>query len=165
MNWTVLNVGKHAGITLPRLIFLNPDYFYWALYESDIFDHIPNYELDYVTARAMSIKVPVINGIHQLVRYDFRWVRKRLRNGRFTETKRFDGLSFFNSPFPNGGYPRGMFLQDVIDLSFPYWVNHYNKMGYNKMIKDIKCIYYGSRSYYMTRRRCEEFFENGNNFV
>ena len=58
-----------------------------------------------------------------------------------------------------------MLALDVIDMLFPRSLKAYDKLGYKNMIKGIKALYFGNTSYKMTRRKCEEFFENDNNFA
>ena len=34
--WSTLEIGKHAGRSLPQILFSDPDYFFWAV-EKKIF--------------------------------------------------------------------------------------------------------------------------------
>jgi hypothetical protein len=39
MAWSTLNFGKHAGKTLPQIVFADPDWFFWAI-ETNVFKAI-----------------------------------------------------------------------------------------------------------------------------
>ncbi len=34
MPWSVVDFGKHQGKTLPQIVFIDPDWFFWAIEES-----------------------------------------------------------------------------------------------------------------------------------
>jgi hypothetical protein len=31
MSWTVVKFGKHAGKTIPQILFTDPDWFFWFM--------------------------------------------------------------------------------------------------------------------------------------
>ena len=40
MAWTELNFGKHAGKSLPQILFADPDWFFWAV-DNNVFANRP----------------------------------------------------------------------------------------------------------------------------
>ena len=58
-----------------------------------------------------------------------------------------------------------IFRGTVIDLSIPRLCYKYDKKGNREFLHDVKLHLFGSSSYKMTKRRCEEFFEDDSNFV
>ena len=61
MNWATVNFGKHAGKTLPQIIFDDPDWFFWA-YENNAFKGGLTRETARSTAGLASIRVPRARG-------------------------------------------------------------------------------------------------------
>lgn len=53
---------------------------------------------------------------------------------------------------------------NFIDLSVPRQSASYDKLGGNFLIAAIKTHLFGGERVRMTARRCEEFFENDDNF-
>ena len=56
------------------------------------------------------------------------------------------------------------FRKDVIDLKTPREIASYDKRGCRSMIRSLKYHYFGDAGCRMTKKRCEEFFENDSNF-
>jgi hypothetical protein len=57
------------------------------------------------------------------------------------------------------------FTMDVIDLSVPRQIAVYDKCGSKHIILKTKAILFKNPAYKMTKRRCEEFFDDVNHFV
>ena len=57
MKWTAIGFGKHAGKTLPQIIFDDADWFFWA-YEKQAFKGIQAREAQEIYRRSRSIRVP-----------------------------------------------------------------------------------------------------------
>jgi len=57
------------------------------------------------------------------------------------------------------------FMLDVIELSVPRQMSAYDKVGSKNIISRTKVIVFGDPHYKMTKRRCEEFFEDDSNFA
>lgn len=155
MTWTISHFGNRGSISLPQLLFRDPDFFFHSIMNNTLDSRILG-EANYILSRATSIKIPSNYGRDMAVHYRLSRVRRR---------DKFAGLSVIEKNLPNIPYPRSMIVLDVIDMYFPRGLCRYDKSGYKLMIRDIKFIYFGNRSYYMTRRRCEEFFDNDDNFV
>jgi hypothetical protein len=153
MDWTVSNFGRRRGnLSLPQLLFRDPDFFFFKMRTGGL-DPMIQAEANTIYARATSIKIPPINGID----HDAQYIINTSRRG-----SSFAALSFIRK---NPPYPTSMTESDVIDMSYPQRLSRYNKGGYKRMIKDIKWLYFADRSHYMTRKRCEEFFDDTSHFV
>jgi hypothetical protein len=61
-------------------------------------------------------------------------------------------------------YPYGMNVRDVIDMRVPRILAKYDKSGYKIFLSQMKSILFRDPGVYMTKRRCEEFFDNDDNF-
>ncbi len=61
-------------------------------------------------------------------------------------------------------YPRNMNVRDVIDMRVTRILAKYDKSGYKIFLMQMKSILFGDPSVYMTKQRCEEFFDNDDNF-
>ena len=59
MVWSELEFGRHAGKTLPQVMFSDPDWFFWA-YESGAFNGDPllKKESEEIHAKSTAIQVP-----------------------------------------------------------------------------------------------------------
>src|SRR5947209_7906271 len=59
MAWTDLNFGKHAGKSLPQVLFADPDWFFWAV-DNGVFAKRPALarEAAILNTRARNIKIP-----------------------------------------------------------------------------------------------------------
>jgi hypothetical protein len=55
--------------------------------------------------------------------------------------------------------------RDVIDLGIVSERHGYDKLGNSLLIHQAKFYLFGSSKYRMTKKRCEEFFEDNENFV
>ena len=54
---------------------------------------------------------------------------------------------------------------DTIDMSYPRSLMERDRIGYQNLIVGVKHIVFGDPRYYMTRKRCEDFFDNDDNFL
>ena len=57
MFWKTVNFGRYAGKTLPEIILLDADWFFWAL-SKDAFKGRLAYEAEKLVKRARAIKIP-----------------------------------------------------------------------------------------------------------
>jgi hypothetical protein len=59
MSWTAVRNGKYEGKTLPQIIFLDPDHFFWAV-EIDIFKNNKTLasEAKKLNYKARNIRIP-----------------------------------------------------------------------------------------------------------
>ncbi len=152
IKWTPLYFGKHKGKTLPQVLFTDPDYFFWA-FEDGIFKGTLLLEARDIFSKATSIKVPDNENSDFAVLY---YVHEP--SGKF-------GLFEVIPHGRQNGEGRGESLRlDVIDMSIPYKWARYDKLGYRSFIRSMKFYVFGSSSFHLTKKRCEEFFSNPENF-
>jgi len=155
MSWSVINFGKHKGKTLPQVLFSDPDWFFWAI-EEDIFQNkgsLRGQAAD-LNSKARRIKVPERHGTNMLVEYII-----HSPTGKFAQIE----LVSASQPHHNGSSPT--FRKSEIDLSIPRQIVPYDKLGCKNMLKSAKFYLFESRSAHMTKKRCEDFFDDASNFT
>jgi hypothetical protein len=153
MSWTKLDSGKHAGKTLPQLLFADPDYFFWGV-EVGAFKGALTAEAAELRHRATHVKIHQ-SGAEQLV------AEYVIHPG----VKKFTDLNFVPKSRPAHEGGSQTFRMDHIDLSVPRRISHYDKKGGKMLISVVKQHYFGSASARMTRERCEQFFDEKKNFL
>jgi len=149
MRWSLVNFGKHKGKSLPQAIFADPDWFFWA-YEQKRFTANLLAEAQEIYRKARSIRIPQSGGQKKVVEYVID-----------ETTGKFGTIRLITQP--EG--PSSIDTSEVIDLSFPRQLASYDKLGGQTLILALKRIFFGSTEYKMTKKRCEEFFENDENFL
>ena len=152
-SWTVINFGKYSGKkTLPQLIFHNTDYFFWGHQEKAFVKHgFSPAEVEELYAKAIAIKVPQIHKEGTLAEYHFQ-----------DSDHSFVGMYLVSKeelPCPRS------YRLEVIDMSVPWKHKNYDKQGYKNLLVSLRHNLFGSTSCKMTKKRCEEFFSNDDNFV
>jgi len=149
--WTKLNFGKHRGRTLPQVLFNDPNYFFWLCQQRELCSGSLGREARELFRKARSIKVPG-NGERVVEYYIHR------PTGKFA---RFE-LVPYSRPEHCGSSPT--FRSPVIDLSVPRQYDDWDKLGYKNFLLHMKAYLFGDPYFRMTKRRCEEFFEEDSNF-
>jgi hypothetical protein len=147
--WSEIEFGRYTGCTLPELLFVDPDYFFWV-YEQGVFNGMCGTKRLY--RRATSIRIPPRYGPDLAVEYI-------ICSGRFEGMQ----LSPANMALDGGGSTS--LLKPVIDMSFPRSLRAFDKGGMKIMIRDLKEIVFGNPSHRMTKQRIVEFFAKDNNFL
>lgn len=155
MNWTKLRGSKHDGKTLPQVMFSDPDFFFWG-YEKGTLGSlwIPEREVEDIFKKACSIKIPECRVEDPVVEYvihphsgDFSSMeivpRERPRHMGTSQTER----------------------TDAFDMSIPRKFKHNDKPGNKAFLRDLKYYLFGDKAYRMNKKRCEEFFDNPENFA
>lgn len=144
MPWTKLNFGKHNGLTLPQVIWRDPDWFFWAI-EKDVFSNRPALakEAKVILKRSSNIKIPT----GKLVEYNF-------LNGKFV------GFDIVPEDRPAHEGSTATLRDLVINFSVPRGVKNYDKTGYKLFIKAAKFAIFGSSEKRMTKKVCEDFFDD-----
>ena len=155
MIWTTLTFGKHKGKTLPQVLFTDPDWFFHSL-EERIFVNKGTLaeearELDH---KARNIRIPCKYGEDVVVRYFIH-----------PPTQKFAKMEVIPRNQPTHEGASSTFRRDVIDLSIPRRIKHYDKLGYRNMLSSVKYYLFGTKRARMTKARCEDFFTNDKNFV
>jgi hypothetical protein len=75
------------------------------------------------------------------------------------------GIQLVSDPGITAGFLDKRMLSDVIDLSMPRRFSVYDKPTGKQMVKFIKKLYFGNSGYYMSKSRCENFFNDEANFA
>lgn len=158
MPWSILWFGKYSGKTLPQIMFVDPDWFFWACEDGAFRNKGARLkeEAEEIKRKSTSIRIPQNSSEKLIATYTF-------------SDKGFADLEIASKgDLIHGGLYLTYPLR-VIDFSqprepIPGERLYYDKQGYRIFLKNVKFILFGDRSYRMTRRRCEEFFDNDANF-
>jgi hypothetical protein len=145
MTWTILSFGKHRGKTLPQIIFDDPDWFFWILPE--LYGRL-KIEADDLASKASKIKIPRKNPCKWRVEFRF-------------DDKRCCGFDIVRADsFMD---PKWAIRLPHLELRLPRFYKTYDKKGYKNLIRDFRTLYFDGRN--LTKKRCEAFFGNGDNFL
>lgn len=153
-RWPILDFGQHEGTSLPRVLFEDPDWFFWAI-EEGVFDDKPKYRdaAQELKEKAKNIKPPDDDYDDPVVEYTIHPSVHRLGGVDVVER---------SHPVHRGSSPTTR--KDVFDLSMPRRYDDYEKKGAKILISGMKHELFGDSSYRMTEKRCEEFFGDDSNF-
>jgi hypothetical protein len=154
MSWTELNFGKHAGKSLPQVLFSDPDWFFWA-FETGVFAKRAALasEAKLLSERARSIKPPTDEFDDPVVEYLIH--RPTMKFSHFDVVPRERELHVGGSP---------AFRSSVIDMSVPRRIAQYDKTGCKSLVSSLKSYLFGGKSARITRARAEAFFSEPSNF-
>ena len=155
MSWTELDFGKHKGLTLPQVLFKDPDWFFWAV-SNDALKTRPRLKSEAIelNEKARRIKVPQSGRDTLVVEY---WIHR--------PTHKFSHFDLVPESRPHHVGSSSAHRSKVIDLSFPRRIAPYDKLGCKSMLSSLKHYLFGSKSARMTKQRCEDFFDESRNFV
>jgi len=149
MFWSPLTFGKYKGKTLPQVIFSDPDWFYWGC-ENGVFKGKIGREAQEIFQKANAIKVPQAGGKRRVVQYII-----DKPTGKFGIMKSVEynkGLDTYD-------------ISDYIDFSVPRRLFKYDKTGYKNFVPALKKILFGNARCKMKKKKCEDFFDDENNFA
>lgn len=156
MNWSTLEFGKYRGKTLPQVLFRDPDWFFWAM-EKDVFRNkgrILYQEAKELSRKARNIKIPSRYPPDSVVEY---WIHE--------PTDKFVRLGIVpRTRLPHMG-SSPTFRKETIDLSVPRQIAPYDKLGCKCLLDCVINILFEYNYAKMTKKRCEDFFDNSNNFI
>jgi hypothetical protein len=150
----IITFGKrHNGKYLAKVVLDDPDWFFWAM-DEDAFDRDPGLlaEAHDLAYKARNIKIPKPNPEEWCIRYT-------TLDGKFADFKIIEAATPCSHDSPT------MFRADHLDLSVPRSLKQYDKLGCKLLLKQFKHYFLGSRDVRLTRRWCDQFFANPNNFV
>jgi hypothetical protein len=147
MMWTIVSFGKYAGKTLPQILLLDPDWFFWML--PKLYGQLAEEARD-LARKATAVKIPGPNRKTRLVEY---W---------YEEGPRFVGFGFVNADSPTDG--KWCTRRPHLDLSWVRRDKSYDKRGGRRLIRDFRRNYFGPHTR-LTKERCEAFFSDEDNFV
>lgn len=155
MEWTELWFGKHKGKTLPQIIFIDPDWFFYMM-EQKAFQNkgILREEAEEIYNKARNIRISSKDGEDLVAEYAIHPV-----SGKFCD------LEIIPRDKPRHEGSTTVLRKDVIDLSFPVHFAKYDKLGCKLLLGSLKFYIFGNKDYRLTKARCEGFFNNEGNFV
>jgi len=148
MKWTPLNFGKYEGKTLPQVMFKDPDWFFHGD-EKGYFKNGQAHEAREIYCRSRSIKVPQRDGQKMRAEYII-----HNPNGKFGTFRLIE----------DGPGLQHLYTMPVIDFYVPRSCSDYDKYGYENFLFALKGILFGNNSRRMSRKACEEFFSDDDNF-
>ena len=146
MTWTPLPFGKYQGKRLPQIICDDPDWFFWVL--PKLYGRFKS-EADDLARKASKIKIPKRNPRNWCVEYRFE------HGGGFCGFDIVRADSYMN--------PKWSTRLPYLELKLPRSYKAYDKKGYRKLIRDFRRLYFDDRN--LTKKRCEAFFDNADNFL
>lgn len=153
MRWSIVEIGKHKGLTLPQIALRNPGYILWALQEHAFRGRLEQ-EAELLAQRARSIRIPK--------RKPKRW---RVEHRFVTAEHKYDGFRLVRAGEPEGGLGSIWLKRDKhINLFVVSEYEPFDKRGVKKLIQALKRDCFGSPKFRLTKQRCEEFFSNPENF-
>ncbi len=148
--WSILNFGKHKDKSLPEVILHDPDWFFWAEKNHVLDRGILIEEATLLDYRARNIRIPRANPEDWCVQYI-------ARDGKFADFQ----IVEVSTPWDSWEAWRG----DRLDLSLPTQLTRYDKLGCRLLLKRFKHYFFGNQQIRLTKKRCEGFFENQDNFM
>lgn len=154
MAWSQVHFGKHSGKTLPQILCSDPDWFFWAM-KKYVFSNkgaLQSEAID-LNHKARNIKIPNNDDGALVVEYVV-----HQPTGKFSH---FDVVPA-DRPAHEGSSPT--FRAQVIDMSVPTQIAKYDKLGCKQLLSSLKFHIFGSESVRLTKKRCEEFFNEPSNF-
>ncbi len=149
--WSTLEIGKHAGRSLPQILFSDPDYFFWAV-EKKIFQGRLATEAAELAWKARHIKIPKPDPENWCVEYFF------------TPENKFSWYHLIEAGRPPHVGSSITMRSNNIDMSVVRESCRYDKSGYKRFVKTMKRHLFGNSATRMTAERCEEFFDDRDNF-
>jgi hypothetical protein len=146
MSWSVMPFGRYRGRTLPEIIVLDMDWFFWMV--PRLYGGLGAEARD-LARKAHAIKIPK------------RPRRKYEVEYRFDVDSRFCGFSIVKTESRRWKWTTRL---QHLDLAWPLRGKKYNKRAARILIRDFRINYFGKRKR-LTKQRSEEFFSNAKNFV
>jgi hypothetical protein len=155
MSWVPISFGKHSGLTLPQILFKDPDWFFWAIEKGALAKHGYAAEAERIDVLARNIRIPPdSSGALRVAEY-YVHPSGGIARMKFVPPRR---------PLHQGS--SAAFRKDRIDLSVARQVRGggMDKTGAELLLQDMKAVLFGAKAR-MTRKRCEAFFDDPLNFV
>jgi hypothetical protein len=146
-TWSVVRFGKYKSKTLPQILLLDPDWFFWAL--PKLYGRLGEEAKD-LDRKARAIKIPGPSRKTRLVEYEY------------DENQRLLGFWFVKPEQPPNS--RFCIRSRYLDLSRARRGGSYDRGGSRRLIRDFRRHYFGPDKR-VTKERCEAFFNDEDNFV
>ena len=145
MRWTKLPFGKHLGKTLPQIVAANLDWFYYMLPK---LRGKLGVEGRVLARRMKAVKIPGRRRRREVEYYD--------------EDGRFNGFRLVKTSSPM--HSRGAIRLPHLDMSLAANGRTYAKRECRQMIRCFR-VYFIGKNKRLTRKRCEKFFSDADNFL
>jgi hypothetical protein len=141
--------GRYTGLTLPQVLFTDPDYFFWV---EEVLKGALEIEAEQVARKACRIRIPREPAEAFVVDYFFE------PGGQF--------ICFSIVPRDKERHlsSHEIHRANYLDFSCIRDRKQYAKCEYVRFLRCFRNEYFGNKSARMTKERCEEFF-NADNFV
>ena len=154
MNWTTLNFGKHEGKTFPQILCTDPDWFFWAM-DNDVFNDKGMLldEAKNINRKAKNIKIPNNSDGNLVVEYVIH-----------QPTGKFGDFEIIPKSRPQHKGSSPTFRSAYIDMSVPRKIASYDKLGCKTLLRSLKYYVFNNVAR-LTKKRCEDFFSDDNNFA
>jgi hypothetical protein len=123
--WSLLKAGKYAGRSLPQILFMDPDYFFWAV-ENKVFQGRLATEAAELARKARHIKIPKSDPENWCVEYFF------------TPENKFSWYQFVDPERPGHVGSSITRRSKHIDMSVVRESCRYDKSGYKRFVKTMK---------------------------
>jgi hypothetical protein len=146
MTWSTVPFGKYQGNTLPQILLLDPDWFFWMLPK---FYGPLALEAKALAERATRIKIPKKKPQKWCLEY------------HFDDEDRFCGFTFVRASSPQ--HLKWSVRFPYLDLSIVRGRKAYDKGGGRRLIRYFRHYYFGDLNF--TKDRCEAFFDDATHFV
>ncbi len=153
MGWTPLNFGKYKGKTLPQIVLADPDWFFWAWEERVFVDKGLMSEAQKIYRRATNIRIPQSGREKLIVEYIIH-----------PSVEKFVTAEIIPESRPEHERVILSLRKEVFDLSVPRQIAPYDKIGGKLLVELIKRYVFGDSKKRMTKKICEEFFDDDANF-
>ena len=120
MAWTKLNFGKHKDKTLPQVMFIDPDWFFWA-YNNRVFDNKSlaiKKESEEIYKKSRNIKIPHNSNNDKEIEYILNYPDFIFAHFQIVDKSK---------PIHEGSSPTER--SNHIDMAFPIGQKRYDKKG------------------------------------
>ena len=153
-KWTEVKFSKYKGKTLPQIVLMDPDWFFWAIEKGVFKTGALKAEAKEIWKKARHIRIPKSDATNWKVEYT-----------RYPGSGKLTDVSVVPASHPRHFGSSETVRSDHFDLSTPWQFADYDKMGSRIMVGAIKSYVFGNSEVRMTRNRCERFFNDDSNFT
>jgi hypothetical protein len=149
MTWTELSFGKYLGLTPPRLILVDPNWFFWAIGKKAFRGDLAEQAAD-LNCKSRAVRICKPDPDQWKVEYEFDC------DGRF--------LGFmFTKVTESNHRAKGSYRSQHLDFSYICRTGRrYDKTAGKALIRDFRTLYFDGKN--LTKPRCEAFFSDDGNF-
>jgi hypothetical protein len=150
-DWTVVDFGKYEGKTLPQIVLIDPDWFFWAV-EEHIFNKSDELkaEANEIRRKATNIKIPSGSRVEYAIH---------------PSAGELASVSVVPASTPQHHGSSPTLVAEVLDLSMARKIAPYDKLGGGIIVAAVKFHVLDGRKTRLTRERCERFFNDDTNFA